>query len=63
MTEWKEQVSAAIWKPASEGEELEGEVTHVNPDGLYGAQHTIKTKDGEILTPSHKVLQNRLSRL
>ncbi len=50
-----------IWLPDKEGEELKGEVTEVNKEGDYGTQHTIKKDDGdEILTPSHKVLQNRL---
>lgn len=50
-----------IWIPEKDGEELAGEVTDVNKEGDYGTQHTIKKSNGdEILTPSHKVLQNRL---
>lgn len=51
----------SIWLPEKEDEELAGEVTEVNKEGDYGTQHTIKKANGdEILTPSHKVLQNRL---
>jgi len=58
---YKKQEGAGIWIPQEENEELEGEVTSINTEGLYGIQYTIKKKDGEeILTPSHKVLQNRM---
>ena len=50
-----------IWLPETIDDELAGEVTGINKEGDYGTQHTIKKSDGEeILTPSHKVLQNRL---
>ena len=58
------QEGAGIWLPSKEGEILEGEVTHINKEGLYGTQYTVKKKDGgeEVLTPSHKVLQNRMQK-
>ena len=58
------QEGAGIWLPTKEKEELEGEVTHINTEGLYGVQYTVKKKDGgeEVLTPSHKVLQNRMQK-
>ncbi len=62
-TEWKKQEGAGIWLPSKEGDSLEGEVTHINTEGLYGTQYTIKKSDGEeVLTPSHKVLQNRMQK-
>ncbi len=55
------QEGSEMWMPTEEKEELEGEVTHINVEGLYGTQYTIKKADGEeILTPSHKVLQIRM---
>ena len=63
MSEWKKQEGASIWLPEKEGDTLEGEVVSVNPEGLYGVQYTVKKSDGEqMLTPSHKVLQNRMSK-
>lgn len=57
------QEGAGIWLPKDEGDSLEGEVTHINTEGLYGVQYTIKKDDGdEALTPSHKVLQNRMQK-
>ena len=57
------QEGAGIWLLKEEKEELEGEVTHINREGLYGVQYTIKKADGdEVLTPSHKVLQNRMQK-
>lgn len=61
---YEKQEGAGIWLPEKENEELEGEVTHVNTEALYGTQYTIKKKDDddEVLTPSHKVLQNRMQK-
>ena len=57
------QEGAGIWLPKEEKEELVGEVTHINTEGLYGTQYTIKKGDKEeVLTPSHKVLQNRMQK-
>ena len=60
---YKKQEGAGIWLPKEEKDELEGEVTHINTEGLYGVQYTVKKSDGEeVLTPSHKVLQNRMQK-
>ncbi|MAH51518.1 hypothetical protein CMI37_37225 [Candidatus Pacearchaeota archaeon] len=60
---YEKQEGAGIWLPDKEDEELEGEVTHINREGLYGVQYTIKKGDNdEVLTPSHKVLQNRMQK-
>jgi len=60
---YKKQEGAGIWLPTVEKTELVGEVTHINREGLYGTQYTIKNDKGEeILTPSHKVLQNRMQK-
>lgn len=59
--EWEKQEGAGIWLPSEENEELVGEIVNINTEGAYGSQYSIKKDDGEeILTPSHKVLQNRL---
>ncbi len=63
MSEYVKQEGAGIWLPEKENEELEGEVTHINREGLYGVQYTVKKSDDEeVLTPSHKVLQNRMQK-
>ena len=63
MTEYKKQEGAGIWIPEKEGDELIGEVTHIDTEGLYGTQYVIKKDDGEeVRTPSHKVLQNRMQK-
>ena len=60
---WEKQEGAGIWIPEKEGDELIGEVTFVNTEGLYGVQYTIKDEKGEeVKTPSHKVLQNRMQK-
>lgn len=64
MTEWEKQEGMGIWFPSEEGDELIGEVVEINPEATYGVQYSIKKDDGEeILTPSHKVLQNRLGKI
>lgn len=61
--EWEEQTGADLWLPAKEKEELVGEILD-EQEGSYGVQYTIKKEDGEeVRTPSHKVLQNRMSRV
>lgn len=64
MTERVKQEGAGIWFGEKDGDKLEGEVTHINREGLYGVQYTIKKQDSgdEVLTPSHKVLQNRMQK-
>ncbi len=61
--EWIKQEGNEIWLPTAEGEELIGKVTKINTEGLYGIQYLIKKENGdEILTNSHKVLQNRMTK-
>lgn len=57
--EWEKQEGSGMWIPEIEGDELIGEITNI-AEGTYGKQYCLKNDDGEILTPSHKVLQNRL---
>lgn len=58
---WEKQEGSGLWLPEKEGDELIGEVTDVK-EGTYGNQFVIKKQDGEeIRTPSHKVLQNRMT--
>lgn len=58
---WEEQKGLNIWTPKSKGDELVGEVVKVDKEATYGIQFTVKTDKGEeILTPSHKYLQNRM---
>ena len=53
-----------IWLPKETGEELKGKIVKIDIDATYGTQAIIKKTDGvEILTPSHKWLQNCLKRL
>ena len=59
-SEWKEIGAAKVWLPEEEDDEIQGEVLGIQ-QGAYGMQLVLKTKDGELLTPSHKVLQNRLA--
>ena len=66
MAEWKKVESEALsnlWLPQLKGEELIGEVTH-REEGTYGTQFIIQKEDGVLIkTPSHKVLQNRMSKV
>jgi len=49
-----------MWTPDKEGEILEGVIRELK-DGKYGVQAIIVSEDGvEHITPSHKVLQNRI---
>lgn len=57
---WEKQEGSSIWLPEKEGEEMIGEVKNINTEGLYGNQYSIETEKGAYLTPSHKVLQNRM---
>lgn len=55
-----------IWIPETAGDELKGTIIEVQ-DNQYGKQFVIQpdgTTDAkaQLLTPSHKVLQNRLSK-
>jgi hypothetical protein len=53
-----------IWLPKEKMENLVGEIVRIDSDAQFGSQATIKQEDGkEILTPSHRWLQNCLKRL
>lgn len=52
-----------IWLPKEKEEFIEGEVVEIS-DGQYGRQITLKNEAGDTnTTPSHKVLQSRLSEI
>jgi len=59
MTWEKQEPQSDIWLPQDSGETIEGEVLQAF-DGMYGMQFRIKTKDKELVTPSHKVLASRM---
>ncbi len=63
MTEEREELKGTdIWFPENKGDQLVGVVKEVITDGEFGTQHVIEKSDGSTLrTPSHKVLQSRLS--
>lgn len=58
--EWKKQEGSNFWSPDEVGQEIEGNVTDIRDDDQFGRQYSIATKDGKIVLPSHKVLQNRM---
>ena len=59
---WQEvKGNSEIWLPEI-GDHIEGEVLALK-DGIYGLQATIGKDDDKWVTPSHKVLQNRLNEL
>lgn len=61
MSEWKKQDSGEIWLPEKKEEEIIGAVKDILLEGQYGIQLMIEKEDGVmIMTPSHKVLQNRI---
>ena len=58
---YEEQKGGSLWMPSNSGERLEGEIRKIT-EGTYGQQYLIGKPTGEeFLTPSHKVLQGRLS--
>ena len=58
----KQESEMGFWNPKV-GEEIEGEVVFIEI-GQYGKQITIKKSDGSLQkTPSHKVLQAKLSKV
>jgi hypothetical protein len=62
LVDWvkDETPNKEFWKPAKEGESIEGVVVD-KKQGNFGLQLTLQLADGsEVKTPSHKVLQNRL---
>ena len=60
--EWVEITGdSEIWHPEEKGESIEGIVKEIR-QGQYGLQIILLSKDNkEHITPSHKVLQSRLS--
>ena len=61
-TKWVKQKDLNLWQPKEEGEEIEGQIISVTESKFGGFQYGIKKEDGtSVMTPSHKVLQNRLS--
>lgn len=59
--DWEKVEMGKYWNPENDGDELVGEVTEMT-SGIYGSRWTVKNDDGEeLLTPSHKVLQSRMS--
>jgi len=53
-----------IWMPEVKGNELKGEILKLDSDTQFGLQATLKDSKGEeVLTPSHKWLQNCMKRL
>jgi hypothetical protein len=60
---WEEVGKLTLWKPTKEGETLTGKVVSERTHEKFGKSWTIETSDGEITTPSHAVLQNRLSNI
>jgi hypothetical protein len=63
MSEWQkvESEGSEFWKPDVVGESIEGVLEGIEV-GTYGKEYTIKLLNGEcVKTPSHKVLQNRMS--
>ena len=65
MVNWeKQEGSMDFWNPEVAGAELIGQVTEIKTAGQFGTQYMIKKEDGtEILTPSHKVLQAKMSKV
>jgi len=61
MSEWKERDTIGdMWLPEKANDELVGKIIE-QIEGSYGMQWIIETKEGNVRTPSHKVLQNRLN--
>lgn len=61
--EWKEQKSAEFWSPSKIGEEISGAVIQIE-EGDYGKIYLISVNEHtQIRTPSHKVLQSRMSKI
>lgn len=51
-----------IWKPEKSGDQIQGVVLEIR-EAQFGKQWEIETGDSSIWTPSHRVLQNRLSKV
>ena len=51
----------AYWKPVAKEDQISGVITKINKEGKFGIQFCIDDeRQGEVWTPSHKVIQNRL---
>ena len=61
---WEKQESNSdFWNPEKPEEELVGQVVAIRT-GIYGNQYMIRKENGdEILTPSHKVLQAKMTKV
>ena len=63
MSWQKQESNNDFWNPDKEGEVLEGQVCEIRT-GQYGKQYMIRKDDGnEVLTPSHKVLQGKMTKV
>ena len=59
--EWEELPgTSAIWHPEKKGDAIEGTVIKIE-ETQYGKQITLEKDNVQFITPSHKVLQSRLS--
>ena len=58
----KQESTGDFWLPTKEGEELEGTVTR-KFNGQFGDQFEIENDKGTFTTPSHKVLQAKMSKV
>jgi hypothetical protein len=56
---FEERTGGAFWKPANEGDSIEGTLVKVRK-GQYGDIYDIETKDGTSTVPSSAVLANRI---
>lgn len=53
-----------LWLPENVGSKLSGKVIRIDNDGQFGIQAIIRQENGqELLTPSHKWLQNCLRKI
>ena len=62
MTYVKQESTGDFWSPTKEGEELEGTVIRKFM-GQFGTQYELENDKGTIATPSHKVLQAKMSKV
>jgi len=61
---WTKQEGVGMWLPEKENDELIGKVEDIL-EGTYGNQYLIRKQgtDETIKTPSHKVLQGRMTKV
>ena len=62
MVNWTEETeNSDFWSPKEKGDSIEGTIVDIM-NGKYGRQLVIETTDKkQIITPAHKVLQQKLS--